>query len=289
LKLLFWEGEQMENEVICDKFINQFLLRGRKFVNYTCFRYGLYSAEVSGEIGEGFVDDFQYFVFTKSIKSLESIKALLKMGHVEDAFIILRASFEGYISSRYIAEKYKDELLNDFIFIPELIATRKVIYQEGKAIIRGTKDVVDYIQRNPSSMKVGKDKKYFYDFYAFLCNYAHCNFSIINDFIDDNGYFTYEKSDNKYIAKVMVIFVYIKLFESIVTVDGEDFLNSREEKECYKLVRESTEFIYDQLEEISKYKWELENDELNKHMKKMFKNMKASLKEEIGSLKKDYL
>lgn len=83
------------------------------------------------------------------------------------------------------------------------------------------------------------------------------------------GYFTYEKSDNKYIAKVMVIFVYIKLFESIVTVDGEDFINSREEKECYKLVRESTEFIYDQLEEISKYKWELENDELNKHMKMM--------------------
>ena len=83
--------------------------------------------------------------------------------------------------------------------------------------------------------------------------------------------------------------VYIKLFESIVTVDGEDFLNAREEKECYKLVRESTEFIYDQLEEISKYKWELENDELNKHMKQMFKNMRTSLKEEIGSLKKDFL
>ena len=30
-------------------------------------------------------------------------------------------------------------------------------------------------------------------------------------------------------------------------------------------------------------------DELNKHMRGMFKNMKNSLKEEIGSLKKDFL
>lgn len=94
---------------------------------------------------------------------------------------------------------------------------------------------------------------------------------------------------NIYMAKVMTLFVYIKLFESIVTVEGEDFLNSREEKECYKLVRESTKFIYDRLEEFSKYNCKTASDELNRHMRNMFKNMRSSLKEEVGSIKKDFL
>lgn len=85
------------------------------------------------------------------------------------------------------------------------------------------------------------------------------------------------------------LFLYIKLFESIVTVEGEDFLNSREEKECYKLVRESTKFIYDRLEEFSKYNCKTASDELNRHMRNMFKNMRSSLKEEVGSIKKDFL
>lgn len=165
----------MDNELICNKLINQYLLRGRKFVEYACFRYGYYNAQISGKIGNGFVDDFQYFVFTKSIKSLGSIRELLRLGHVED------------------------------------------------------------------------------------------------------------------MAKVMTLFVYIKLFESIVTVEGEDFLNSREEKECYKLVRESTKFIYDRLEEFSKYNCKTASDELNRHMRNMFKNMRSSLKEEVGSIKKDFL
>lgn len=102
----------MDNELICNKLINQYLLRGRKFVEYACFRYGYYNAQISGKIGNGFVDDFQYFVFTKSIKSLGSIRELLRLGHVEDVFIILRTSFEGYIASRYIDEEYNTDILN---------------------------------------------------------------------------------------------------------------------------------------------------------------------------------
>ena len=36
--------------------------------------------------------------------------------------------------------------------------------------ILDTKELVEYMQRNPSDLKLGKDKSYFYDFYAFLCN-----------------------------------------------------------------------------------------------------------------------
>ena len=77
---------------------------------------------------------------------------------------------QGYIASRYIDEEYNTDILNDFIFIPQLIAARKIIYQNGKAVERGTQEIIEYIQRNPSDMKLGRDKRYFYDFYAFLCN-----------------------------------------------------------------------------------------------------------------------
>lgn len=279
----------VESEKQCDKFLNRFLLRGKKFIDYACFPYGLYNATLKGEPDSNFVDDFQYFVFTKSTKSLISIRELLRIGNIEDVFVLLRTMFEGYLASRFIDEEYTRELLNDFIFIPQLIAARKVIYQDDKVVQRDTYELIEYIQRNPSQMKLGKDKTYFYDFYAYLCNYAHCNYSIVSCYLDEYSLFTCERRDNAYMAKVLVLFVYTKLFESIVTVDGEDFLNKREETECYKLVREATIFLNDRLDEFSKYISKSTNDELNKHMKKLFKNMKKSLKEEIGSLKKDFL
>ena len=90
-------------------------------------------------------------------------------------------------------------------------------------------------------------------------------------------------------VKILVLFVYAKLFECIVTVDGEDFFNAREEKECYKLVKELVKFVYEELGRLSTYNSKTANEELNKHMKKMFKNMKKSLEEEIGSIDKGFL
>lgn len=144
---------------------------------------------VSGEPDAHFISDFQYFVFTKSTKSLESIRTLLKIGHIEDVFILLRTMFEGY----------------DFL------------------------------------------------------------------------------------ANILTLFVFTKIFESIVTVEGEDFQSPYVEKECYKLVEEVTEYLFYQLEYFSKYECKDVNPELNKHMKDMFKNMKKSLKEELGSVNKKFL
>ena len=89
--------------------------------------------------------------------------------------------------------------------------------------------------------------------------------------------------------KILLINVALIYLHLPIQLQGKDFINLREEKECYKLVRESTKFIYDRLEEFSKYSCETQSEELNKHMQKMFKNMRSSLKEEVGSLKKDFL
>ena len=85
----------------CDKLINRYLLRGKKFVDYACFQYGAYNVAISGKADAHFIDDFQYFVFTKSTKSLEAIRILFKL--VKDATIYLDSKLEdleNYNSSR---------------------------------------------------------------------------------------------------------------------------------------------------------------------------------------------
>lgn len=273
----------------CDKLINRFIFRARKFIEYGCFQYGKYNYAISKQPDASFISDFQYFVLTKSTKSLESIRTLLKTGHTEDVFILARTMFEGYLASRYMDEMYDDSLVYDFIFTPQLISQRKIIYDNGEAKVRGTDEIVSFLQRNPSDMKLGKDKKYFYDLYAFLCDFAHCNFSTQYYYIDGQDCYTCDNVINAHLVRVIVLFVYTKLFESIVTVDGEDFINKNEEKECYTLVEETTKFLFAQLDYYSKYNCQNINDEWNKHMKDMFKEMKKSLKEEIGNVKKDFL
>lgn len=271
----------------CDKLINKYILQGEKFVDYACFQYGVLNAKISGKADAHFISDFQYFVFTKSTKSLISIRTLLHNGKMEDVLIILRSMFEGYISSRYIDEKFNLQLINDLIFIPQLIAHRKIIYDGEKAVDRSN-NIIEYIQRNPSDLKLGKDKKYFYELYGYLCNYAHCNYSILDCYLKQKVFFSCDEVTNSLLVRVLVLFVYTKIFESIVTVNGEDFCDLRTEKSCYKLVTEATIFLDEELSFFSKHNSDV-NTELNKYMKEMFKNMKKSLKEEIGDVHKDFL
>lgn len=275
----------------CDKLINRYLLRGKKFVDYACFQYGAYNVAISGKADAHFIDDFQYFVFTKSTKSLEAIRILLKNGKYEDVLIILRSMFEGYLASRFIDEKYDRKLLDDFIFLPQLIAENKTYYDfHNKSYhLKDNKQTLDYKQRTPSEMKLGKDKKYYRALYDYLCLFSHCNYAILPHYIDENGCFDCDIQMNSFMVKILVLFTYTKIFESIVTVEGEDFLNEREEKECYKLVKDATIYLDSKLEDLGNYNSSRANPELNNKMKKMFTEMRQSLKEKIGSVNKDFL
>lgn len=274
--------------LICNKFINRYIFQSRKFIEYACFQYGKFNEIITQKPDLRYIWDYQYFVFTKSTKTLISIRSLLKQGNMEDVLILLRTMFEGYLASRFIDEEYNQKLLNDFLFIPQLISHRKVIYQNNEAMDRDSKTLLEFIQRNPSQLKLGKDKAYFTYFYDYLCDYAHCNYSILECYLNEHDLFSCSEKTNDYLVRILVLFVFTKTFESIVTVDGEDFQDKRTEQECYKLVTDVTIFLYKQLGYLSQYSSNV-NDELNNHMKKMFKNMKKSLEEEIGSIKKDFL
>lgn len=79
------------------------------------------------------------------------------------------------------------------------------------------------------------------------------------------------------------------MFESVVTVEGEDFYDKRHERICYKLVKESKE-LQEQAFDVQIARYQSDEDEFYKHrnkrMRTMLKAMKKSLKEELGSVKK---
>lgn len=287
--------KKVDGEYLCDKLINRFILRSKTFVDYSCFRYGEFTFYNSNMINSGFIDDFQYFAFTKSTKSLIAIRMLLKTGNVEDVFILTRTMFESYLACRYVGENYSskdcEELIKEFLFIPQLISSKEVKYDPRKKEIKFSDDgsIMNYWQRNPSSLKLGLDENYYSVFYSFLCDFTHCNYSISWYYQLDDGGYTYRGGYNRYLAKVLILFVFTKLFETVVTVEGEEYKSSYEEKECYKLVKKATLFLYGQLDYLANIDCKTVGDAYNNAMKNMFLNMKASLFEELGGLKKDFL
>lgn len=241
---------------------------------------------MSGKKTAEFTYDYDYFNFVKSTKMLMSIRELLKLNHNEDIFILIRSMFESYLSARYFSQY--DDKIDDFIFNPTMIALAHYnISTDGILVNRDKEEVGKLI--NPSGFKIGKDKKYYNDFYAFLCMFAHANYGISNCYTDGSGGYDLSRENYPIITRLFALFVFTKLFEHVVTVEGEDFIDRRTEKICYDLVKKSIvlqeEIFDDAIESYSKV-----NDEFyqfrNKRMKTMLKNMKKSLKEELGSIKK---
>lgn len=274
-----------------NKLINKLIFEARDFIWYAAFQYGTLDYFIAGEKNGKFTYDFEYFTFTKSTKTLLSIRTLLKENRNEDVLILLRSIFENYLACRYFNEN--DELIDNFIFIPIGLANRLYFFDSEGIIKDREKNEVDGKLVEPKEFKLGKDKDYYYDFYEYLCRYSHCNYGIINDYLDDNHRYTTERNNNPLLTRLFVIFVFTRLFEHVVTVEGEDFLNERTEKKCYKLVKESILFQNEVFAELIETQSKpIENENLRykqKWMREMLKKMRKALFEEVGSVRKDFL
>ncbi|WP_098743500.1 DUF5677 domain-containing protein [Paenibacillus sp. EZ-K15] len=278
----------MEEELIqkLDKIINKFIFESRKFVEYSAFPYGLLNNIKFQEKTIQLVYDFEYFVFTKSLKTLISIKKLLKEDLNEDVFILVRSIFENYLSCRYLHEH--DDKIDQFIEHPLRISLAHYNVQQDGSIVNRDKETVGK-QENPSKFKLGADKKYFYNFYDLLSTYAHCNFGVVSNYLDEDFRYTVTKVNDSLLVRMIVVFVFSKLFELIVTVDGEDFKDTRTEKNCYQLVKDAIPLLESALDELKNYYTSTKNETnkyINKRMKELMKDMKKSLKEELGSIPK---
>lgn len=271
-----------------DKMVNRFILITTRFIETSASPYGLLNSLKGNPTAKLHLSyDFEYFALTKSLKSLIAIRDLLKSGHNEDAIILLRSIFENYLSCRFYNEN--PEEADEFIRNPIRLSMAFYNVNSSGEIVNRDNQVQGEI-RNPSAFKLGKDKGYFFVFYDILSQFAHCNFSIYDCYLDNEYSYVVDKVNYEVEARLFTLFVFSKLFEHVVTVEGEEFYNIVFKRSCYKLVDDSQKFIREVfttlIEEINNTQSEF-NKHKDKRLKNMYKDMLKSLNEELGSIKKD--
>jgi len=267
---------------LLDELIVDFIERGEIFTQSSCYLPGLYDA-IKGNGTKRVVYDHEYFGFVKSTKSFKAANLLIQEGMNEDAYIIIRSIFENYLSIRY---------LNTNPIEVEKIVINKIkedigIHKPGKGgwYDENNNKIADFLKI--SSLQLGNDTSYYNNFYSFLSKFAHSNFSILDYYLDDYKSFSIYIQNDMLMVRLYLVFVYTKIFENVVTVELEDFASDEEERRCYEIVKRSLKLqnkIYKVLiGEIDEPSSQSEHD-----FKKMFINMKKSLKEELGSISKNW-
>ncbi|MDH5160354.1 DUF5677 domain-containing protein [Heyndrickxia oleronia] len=277
-----------------DKLINEFIRRGKVFVEYSCYLPGLKDHR-EGHRTIRHVYDHEYLAFTKSLKTLISIKKLLEIGNNEDTYILLRSIFENYLAARYLNVNVYDE--SDLPKLDEYIANRINItlgyYSINRRNIMNEEGEQVGKLRSIKSQLVGLDSLYYDELYGFLSRFSHLDFSNLDYYINRRASFVIEKESDSILCRLVIVFVMTKIFECIVTIEGEDFYDEQEKIRCYSIVMESLitqRRIFD--EYIDELNNEVNSDGENRHrvkLRRMLKNMNISLEDSIGDIEKDSL
>ncbi|MDK2563935.1 DUF5677 domain-containing protein [Romboutsia sedimentorum] len=271
-----------------DKLISKFIRISKKFIDTSAFSYGIADLIIYNKVTNKFTYDYEYFALTKSTKTLESIRQLIRIEKFEDSIILTRSIFENYLSCRYLNQN--ENKIKEFIFNPLGLALAYYNLDNKGNVFNRNKEKIGTIE-NPTKFRLGKDRNYYYKYYDFLSRFTHCNFGVMDCYYDiekPNGMFYYDKINYDIHSRLFIIFTFTKLFEHIVTVEGEEFKDIATEKQCYALVEESLKFQ----EEIFTYLIDHHCDSKeiykfsDKRMKEMLKEMRKSLKEELGNIKK---
>lgn len=291
--------------------------KSRYFCNHVCFPDGLMErleqVRYTGNLNHYITNmnalsyDYDYYAFTKSTKTLHAIWALYKDKTYyfnEDIFILIRSIFENHVLSRYLRENIDDinrtqELVQKFICNPLGVNLGEYIKTKSNNVINNEGENLGKVTTGPSSFKVGYEKDYYSDFYSFLCNFTHCSFGTVGSYMEDVQY-SYSENKFRLEALLFTIFVFTKIFEGVVTVDGEDLGSRGEEKSYYDLVYSSLELQHEvftyliekydtmQNKNIYIYLYLFDNFTGNKtRFKDMLIKLRDSLADDIGSLVKE--
>lgn len=303
------------------KMLNRFILKSRRFCDSYCVPDGLgdtlmlYNA--TGTISEeekfniklGY--DYDYFAFIKSTKTLMALKSLLNDKTYffnEDCFMLIRSIFENHIMNRYVRDHIdidneRENVVKKFILNP-LSVTLNYFSLQGSKIIDEQGSSVGKIPM-PAGFKMGKETDYYSNFYQFLCQYTHCSFGALLCYFDDKLY-TYHKNNFQLLTLFFSLFVFTKIYEGVVTVEGENYDTVEEEKSYYDLAYDSIELQLKLIEFLTvfyenrpkeqiriiveKYLGDGEYDKENEKIIEMLIQMKDSLFDnEIGSLDKSQI
>lgn len=245
----------------CKRLINKYIITSNRLLDVICVPDGLMniliSIDCSNEIRQEDLYnirlsyDYDYFVFAKSIKTLISIRELLNCKTfclTEECFSLIRSIFENHILSRRLRERIdtnseedRIQLIKDFISAP-LGLTFDYYHKSDRVNIvsRDNKQIAKEV--TPKSASSEFDNKYYGFLYPFLCQYAHCSFGVAADYLGKGGFTVNNDNENKLLAYALSIFSFSKVYQGVVTVNGEDFIEKKHMKRCYDLAYDSLEF-----------------------------------------------
>lgn len=268
-------------------YYEKLIIQSIKFIQSHCTAKGSIEKVLSGKKDVNFLNDYRYYAFTKSSKSLLAIVHLLEMGNYEDALILCRTMMECYLSQRYFDDKFDASTLYDMVVIPLGLNYGEFVFSEGTFRNRDGEELV-YNMRSPDDLSLGKDKNYFIDMYKFLCEIAHCNFSQVGTFLDGNNRFTLYTERNRETANLFPLFVFSKIFENVVLLEYVHFDDPEEEEEDIELFKELTVFLYDKLHGMCD-SLDKEKISANHSLRETARNAMNSLKEQLGRVDKSFV
>ena len=312
--------EKLPIEIRSKKILNSLIKKSSDFCNISCVPDGLtdilmvYSktgdVPVKLKYSEKLSYDYDYFVFAKSTKSLLAIRQLLNSQELifsEDCFMLIRSIFENHILSRYVRDNIDDEekrkdVIDNFILAPLGISFGYYESRGNRGVFSQNNYKVGNI-KNPRSVIMGNERDYYDLLYPFLCQYTHCSYGALSCYFRQ-GSFTFYCQKFFLLTYLLAIFVFTKVYEGVVTVNGEDLDDTKTMKSYYNIAYDSLEFQMELIDYLIVYyrskPKEMENiviekylgigdfDNSNLKIVHMLEKMKESLFDNtIGSLNKN--
>ena len=249
------------------KVINSLILYSKRFCDYLATPDGLIEYLQCLSRGKGekaskstYIYEFDYFVMTKSTKTLMAIRKLLdnnKSPMDEDIFILIRSLLENYIISQYVRTsvclndiEIEKRVISDFLINPYEIAMGYATKERknGKhLIINDKEEILGKLITGPSSYVDEKERGYFRPLYAYLCKFSHCSFDVMHHYFESvNMSFSTEKVNSPFWTLICTLFVFTKLYENIVLEESEDLYNK---KRCFNVLYDSWELQLEMIQE----------------------------------------
>ena len=188
--------------------LEKFLEKGTMIVNY----YGLQDPHGDHR------NDFVYFCYSKSTKSLKSISILINNDLHEDAMSLVRTIYENYLYAKYCLQ-FPHSINNFVMYALGKDAGVYIRPSRGKLLNSDGQQITDYAELNLSELakKLGEGPIHT-KIYNYLSDFTHPNFALIDAFLE-KGRFTINKGSYKYDVLIYSLYCYLKLTEVVMILE----------------------------------------------------------------------
>lgn len=177
-------------------------------------------------------EDFNSFIFTRSVKLLKSINLLTRNGQNESALALLKSLFECLIA-RQSYGKFKQS--KRFYFYNNFnVALKKFDVRQNSKIYKG-KRVQGKMYKIKDLKDFTEERRYFNVYYSFINLHAHTNIITMVDYIDGSGYFSTREENYKLLVRVFTLFTFLRIYKNCIIKSEIEYPSYYIEKRCKQL------------------------------------------------------